>query len=49
MQQSALAAAGAIVPPAFAAAVAATSWRVGFAAAAAFPLLGVALLRPLRS
>jgi sugar phosphate permease len=49
MQQSALAAAGAVVPPAFAAAVAASSWRVGFAVAAAFPLVGVQLLRPLRS
>jgi sugar phosphate permease len=49
MQQSALAAAGAIVPPAFAAVVAASSWRVGFAVAAAFPLAGVQLLRPLRS
>jgi sugar phosphate permease len=49
MQQSALAAAGALVPPAFAAVVAASSWRLGFAAAAAFPLAGVALLRPLRS
>ena len=49
MQQTALAAAGAIVPPAFAAVVAASSWRVGFAAAAAFPLAGVQLLRPLRS
>ena len=49
MQQSALAAAGAIVPPAFAAVVAATSWRLGFALAAVFPLAGVQLLRPLRS
>jgi MFS family permease len=49
MQQSALAAAGAIVPPAFAAVVAASSWRVGFAVAAAFPVAGVRLLRPLRS
>jgi MFS family permease len=49
MQQTALAAAGAIVPPAFAAVVAATSWRVGFAAAAAFPLVGVQLLRSLRA
>jgi len=49
MQQSALAAAGAVVPPAFAAVVATSSWRLGFAAAAAFPLAGVALLRPLRS
>jgi sugar phosphate permease len=49
MQQSALAAAGAIVPPAFAAVVAASSWRLGFAVAAVFPLAGVQLLRPLRS
>jgi sugar phosphate permease len=49
MQQSALAAAGAVVPPAFAAVVAATSWRVGFGVAALFPLAGVQLLRPLRS
>jgi MFS family permease len=49
MQQSALAAAGAIVPPAFAAVVAASSWRVGFAFAALFPLAGVQLLRPLRA
>ncbi|HYX76738.1 MAG TPA: MFS transporter, partial [Gaiellaceae bacterium] len=48
MQQSALAAAGAIVPPAFAAVVAASSWRLGFGVAAVFPLVGVALLRPLR-
>ena len=49
MQQSALAAAGAIVPPAFAAVVAASSWRLGFAGAAVFPLVGVLLLRPLRA
>jgi MFS family permease len=49
MQQSALSAAGAIVPPAFAAVVAASSWRLGFGLAALFPLLGVQLLRPLRS
>jgi MFS family permease len=49
MQQSALSAAGAVVPPAFAALVAATSWRLGFALAAVFPLVGVQLLRPLRS
>ena len=49
MQQSALAAAGAIVPPAFAGVVAASSWRVGFAVAAVFPVAGVRLLRPLRS
>ena len=49
MQQTALAAAGAAVPPAFAAVVGATSWRLAFAVAAAFPLAGVHLLRPLRS
>jgi MFS family permease len=49
MQQTALSVAGAVVPPAFAALVAATSWRVGFALAAVFPLVGVQLLRPLRS
>ncbi len=49
VQQTALAAAGAIVPPAFAAVVAASSWRLGFAVAAVFPLAGVHLLRPLRS
>jgi len=49
MQQTALAAAGAIVPPAFAAVVAASSWRAGFAGAAVFPLAGVLLLRPLRA
>jgi sugar phosphate permease len=48
MQQTALAGAGAIVPPAFAAIVAASSWRVGFALAAVFPFVGVQLLRPLR-
>jgi MFS family permease len=49
LQQTALAAAGAALPPAFAAVVAATSWRTGFALAAVFPLAGVQLLRPLRS
>jgi hypothetical protein len=49
MQQTALSAAGAVVPPAFAALVVATSWRVGFTLAAVFPLVGVQLLRPLRS
>jgi MFS family permease len=49
MQQTALSVAGAVVPPAFAALVATTSWRVGFALAAVFPLVGVQLLRPLRS
>lgn len=49
MQQTSLSVAGALVPPAFAAVVAATSWRVGFALAAVFPLVGVQLLRPLGS
>jgi sugar phosphate permease len=47
MQQSALAAGGAVVPPVFAAVVSATSWRAGFALAAVFPLGGVFLLRRL--
>ena len=49
MQQTALAAMGAVVPPAFAAIVDASSWRVGFAVAAVFPLAGVQLLRSLHA
>ena len=49
MQQTVSVGGGRVVPPAFAAVVAATSWRVGFALAAVFPLVGVQLLRPLRS
>ena len=49
MQQTALSVAGALVPPVFAALVATTSWRAGFALAAVFPLVGGQLLRPLRS
>ena len=49
MQQTVLAAAGAAVPPAFAGVVAGSSWGVGFGLAAVFPLVGVQLLRPLRS
>ena len=49
MQQTALAAVGAAVPPAFAAIVSATSWRAAFAFAAAFPLAGALVLRLLRS
>jgi sugar phosphate permease len=49
MQQTALSAAGAIVPPVFAAVVALSSWRLGFALAAIFPLVGMRLLRPLGS
>ena len=48
MQQTALAVAGAIVPPVFAALAGATSWRTAFALASLFPLAGVQLLRPLR-
>ena len=44
-QQTTLAVVGAIVPPAFAAIVTATSWRVAFAAAAIGPVAGVLLLR----
>jgi hypothetical protein len=44
-QQTTLAVVGAIVPPAFAALVTATSWRVAFAAAAVGPIAGVLLLR----
>jgi MFS family permease len=47
MQQTVLAGTGAALPPVFAVVVAATSWRTGFAIAAAFPLAGVALLRRL--
>ena len=47
MQQTVLAAAGAAVPPVFAAVVSGTSWRAAFAIAAAFPLVGVAFLRRL--
>ena len=44
-QQTTLAVVGAIVPPAFAALVTATSWRVAFAAAAIGPVAGVILLQ----
>ena len=44
-QQTVLAAMGAAGPPAFAAFVAATSWRAAFSVAALGPLLGVAALR----
>ena len=47
-QQSALSAVGAAAPVAFAAAVAATSWRTAFLLAAACPLAGTAVLRGLR-
>jgi MFS family permease len=48
LQQTALAAGGAALPPAFAAVVDASSWRIAFALAAVFPLAGVLTLRPLR-
>jgi sugar phosphate permease len=47
MQQTALAATGAVVPPVFAAVVDVSSWSVGFGLAAAFPLVGVVLFRKL--
>ena len=47
MQQTVLAATGAAVPPVFAAMVGVTSWRAAFGLAAAFPLVGVFLLRRL--
>jgi nitrate/nitrite transporter NarK len=47
LQQTVLGVVGVVTPLVFASFVAATSWRAGFAAAAAFPLLGVAVLRRL--
>jgi len=47
-QQTVLSCAGAAVPPAFAAFVASSSWRAGFAAVAACPLGAVYLLRRLQ-
>jgi sugar phosphate permease len=47
LQQTVLGIAGIIVPIGFAAIVAASSWPAAFASAAAFPLLGWAVLRPL--
>lgn len=47
LQQTLLAAAVVLTPLLFAPFVAATSWRAGFAVAAAFPLVGVAVLRRL--
>ena len=48
-QQTTLSVTGVLVPAAFAYVVDSTSWEVGFALAAVFPLVGVQLLRPLRS
>jgi sugar phosphate permease len=47
IQQTALAAAGILVPVGFAAAVSATSWQTAFLLAALFPLAGWRTLRPL--
>ena len=47
IQQTALAAAGILVPVAFAAAVSASSWQLAFLLAAVFPLAGWLTLRPL--
>jgi nitrate/nitrite transporter NarK len=47
IQQTALAAAGVLVPVAFAAAVSGTSWQAAFLLAAVFPLVGWWTLRPL--
>jgi MFS family permease len=47
LQQTVLAAAVVVAPLLFAPLVAATSWRAGFAVAAAFPLAGLIVLRPL--
>jgi sugar phosphate permease len=47
LQQTMLGAAVAVTPLVFAPLVAATSWRAGFAAAAAFPLASVSVLRRL--
>lgn len=46
-QQTALSAAGVVVPILFAATVSASSWRAAFALSALFPLVGVRVLRPL--
>jgi sugar phosphate permease len=47
IQQSALAASGALAPVLFAATVSATSWRTAWLLAALFPLAGAAVLAPL--
>lgn len=47
LQQTLLSTGAALAPIAFAAIVGATSWRVGFAAAAVGPMLAFAVLRPL--
>src|SRR5262249_40119702 len=47
LQQTALGIGGILIPIAFSAVVEHSSWRTAFAAAAFFPLVGSALLRPL--
>jgi sugar phosphate permease len=47
LQQTVLGIGGIVIPIGFSAAVSYSSWRVAFIAAALFPLLGWALLRPL--
>src|SRR5262249_36785590 len=47
LQQTVLGIGGIVVPIGFAAIVAASSWPAAFASAAAFPLVGWAILRPL--
>jgi sugar phosphate permease len=49
LQQTLLGVAVALTPLAFAPFVESTSWRAGFFAAAAFPILAVIVLRPLRA
>jgi sugar phosphate permease len=49
LQQTFIGAAAALTPLAFAPFVESTSWRAGFLVAAAFPLLAVVVLRPLRA
>jgi sugar phosphate permease len=47
VQQTALAVSGSVLPVAFGALVAASTWRAGFAVSVLFPLAGWRLLRPL--
>jgi sugar phosphate permease len=49
LQQTALGLAGIVVPIAFSAVVAASSWQAAFAGAAFFPLVAWVLLRPLET
>lgn len=48
LQQTALSAASAAIPPVFASVVDASSWGIGFGLAALFPLAGATVLRQLR-